>query len=177
MGRTSGDTRLFHCDPRALCPVQEPLEVEGGQAILRLLANVRGEGGNRPRVPRLQEGKGVEVTFGSGTLKLFLLKRLKGADHLASSPQFKIADRPTAEILDPFGKRRADTNAGAELFVDRLKPRCDVDGIAISGVIEKPAAPEIADDGRPGMNTDAGYPESDALFVPALGKPFREFIQ
>src|SRR5262245_48327903 len=113
MSRTSAGTRLFHCDPRALCPVQEPLEVEGSQAILRLLANVRGEGGNRARVPRLQEGKGVEITFGSRTLKLLLPKRLEGADHLASSPQFKVADRPPAKILHPLRKRRADANAGA----------------------------------------------------------------
>src|SRR5207237_8827545 len=60
--------------------------------------------------------------------------------------------RPATEILHGICETRACTNAGAKLLVGRFEPRRDVDGIAVSSVVEEPAAAEIPDDCRSGMH-------------------------
>ena len=63
-----------------------------------------------------------------------------------------------------------DANAGAKKLVGVLQPRRDVDGVAIGGVIEKPATAEIADERRPGVNANPCCTEIHAPGFPALAK-------
>ena len=56
------------------------------------------------------------------------------------------------------------------MLVGGLEPGCGVDGVAISGVVEKAAAAEIADQRRPGMDTDPGGAEIDALRLPSFAQ-------
>src|ERR1043166_6348576 len=125
--------------------------MESGQTVLRLLANVSRKSRDGAGVSCLQQRKGIEIAFGGGIIILLFRKGLESAYHLASASQDKIADRPPVKLLHPFRQGRADANTGAELFVSRFEARCHIDGIAVGRVVEKPAAPKIADDRRSRM--------------------------
>ncbi len=90
-------------------------------------------------------------------------QRLVSAERLAAPAQHQVADRPPLKILGGIGDRGADANARAEKLVGALEPRCDVDGVAIGGVIEETVAAEVPHHRRTGVNADAGNPEIHAL--------------
>src|SRR5262245_5550947 len=117
----SRPTALFHGDSRAFCPIQEPLEMEGRQAILRLLSDMSGKGCDGASIACFQQSEGVEITFRGRAVILPGLKRLEGTYHLASPPQHKIADRSSAEILHRVCKRGTHANPGTKLLVGDLK--------------------------------------------------------
>lgn len=51
----------------------------------------------------------------------------------------------------------ADANARAKLFVGGFESCCDIDGIAVGGVVEQTAAAGIADHRRAGVYPDARH--------------------
>src|SRR5262245_37724429 len=62
----------------------------------------------------------------------------------------------------------ADADPCAELLVRLLQSSSRVDGVAIGRVVEEMGAAEIADDGWPGVDPDAGLSKRDALGAPPL---------
>ena len=142
-GQTRDNPPLIHRDPRALGSIEQPLEMESRQAILRLLTDMSRKGRNCTCVLSFEQGIRVEIAFSRRIIELLFLQGLECSDHLTSTSQHEITDRPPTKILDPFGQPRADTDTGAELFVGGLKARGHVDRIAIGGVVEKAAPPKF----------------------------------
>src|SRR5215467_6776115 len=169
-GATAATARLVHDDARPDFAIQQPLEVEAGKLIIRSFTNMRGEGGDGAGIARFQFGKCLEITLCRSVFVLFRPQRLEGANGFRAAPQQKVPHRTAPEVIHLCREDRADTNAGAESFVGRFQPRCDVDGIAIGRVVEEVAATEIADNRRSCMSTDTCDSQRDALFLPALAE-------
>ena len=143
-----GPAALVQGNPCSGRAIQQPLEVEARELIVRLLADMRCECGDCAGIAGLQLGKGLQIALCRWVFVLFDPKRLEGTQRLGPAPQHQIADRSAAEVLDLRREGCADANAGAELLVGGFQPRRDVDGVAIGGVVEEAAAAEIADNGR-----------------------------
>ncbi len=152
-----------------VCAIQQPLEVEARQLVLRLLADIGGEGRNRAGIVGFELGEGIQVSLGGGVVILLGAQRLESAQRFGLAAQHQIADRPAAEAIDLAGQRRADANTGAELLIGGFQPRRDIDGVAIGGVIEETIAAEIADDRRSGMDADPGDAERNASSPASAG--------
>ena len=66
----------------------------------------------------------------------------------------------------------AGAYAGTKLLVGDFETCCDIDGVAISRVVEEASPAEITDYRRPGVNADTGYSKGDVLCrASALGMP------
>ena len=61
---------LVHRDSRSGGSVQETLQVEACQLIIRMLSDLGRKGGHGPRIARLQLGKCLQVTFRGGIVGL-----------------------------------------------------------------------------------------------------------
>ena len=151
--------------------------MEGRKLVLRVLAHVSCEGGNCARVGGFQLGKRVEITFCGGIIKFFWGEWFEGTHCLNPTSEQKVTDRPPPKILHRFCKGRAYTNAGAELLVGGFEPRRNVDGVAVSGIVEEPATAEISDDRWSRMDSDTRYPQRDTLFLAAFAERLGIFVQ
>ena len=83
-------------------------------------------------------------------------QRFECVQRLTLAPENEITNRPAAELSRLRRESSAYAYAGAELLVGCFQTRRDVDGIAISRVVEEAATAEITDDRRPGVSADAG---------------------
>ncbi len=136
------------------------------QRIGRAGAQKGGKGGDRAWVMRFELDEGFGIGRHRRTCKFFGSERLVSAQRFAPAAQPEIADRAAIKSFRLLGGDRADADARAELLVDRFEPRRGVDRVAVSRVVKKPPAAEIADDRRSRMDPDARDAERDAARVP-----------
>src|SRR5262249_60941010 len=87
------------------------------------------------------------------------------------------ADRAADEFRHFVGEGGADADPRAELLVGCFEASGNVDSVAIGGVIEKPAAAKIADNGRAGMDANARRTECQSLFPAAFAERFGMLVQ
>ena len=132
-------------------------------------ADETGEGRDRAGVSGFHHGKRLEVNT-RPRLGIFRgRQRLQGTDRLRSTLQHEISDGAADEALGARRNIAADTDRRAELLVRRLETSSDVDGVAVSRVLEEAAAAEIADDRRSGVNADPRRSQGNPALVPAPG--------
>src|SRR6476619_3637329 len=137
--------------------------MKGCQLIFPMFAHVRRKRGECAGIDRLELRKRLQITLRSGIAKLVGAQRFEGTHGLSFSPQDKISDGPSPEILHRFRESRTHTNTGTKLLVGSFESRCDVDSVAIGSVIEESAASEIADNCRSSMGADARNAQNDAF--------------
>ena len=107
------------------------------EMVIGARANMRRKGSHCAGIAGFQPRKRIKIALCRGIFVLLGLERLERAQCLRPAPQNKIADRPASKFLRSRSERCTDAYAGAELLVGSLKTRRDVDGIAISRVVEK----------------------------------------
>ena len=129
-------------------------------------AHEAGERRDRARVSGFHHGERLEVNTRSAARIFGGRQRLQGTDRFRSTLQQEISDGAADEALGSCGNIAADTDGRAELLVRRLQTSSDVDGVAISRVLEEAAAAEIADDRRSGVNTDPRRSQGNPALVP-----------
>src|SRR5437763_5756238 len=120
--------------------------------------------------------KSLEIGRGGRIVVLRRWQRFKCAQRRASAAQDEIADRPSLDLGNFRHDRLTGADTRSELFVRRLEPRRDIDGVAIGGVIEEAAAAEIPDNRRAGMNSDPRHTDADPIALPRLSEDLRELI-
>src|SRR4051812_34593055 len=150
--------------------VQETLEVKARKLVGAAAADQTGEGRDRAGVSGFHHGERLEVSACPGLGVFDGRQRLQGTDRLRSALQHEIADRAADEALSPCRNVAADADRRAELLVHRFETSSDVDGVAVSRVLEEAAAAEIAHDRRSGMNADPRRPQGNPAVIPGLAK-------
>src|SRR4029077_275460 len=131
--------------------------MEAGERVVGVFTDMRRKCRHRTGIARFQLGVPLDVTSGRGSLILLDAQRFECAQRLTLAPENEITHRPAVELSRLRRERSAYAYAGAELLVGCFQTRRNVDGIAISRVVEKAATAEIADDRRPSVRADAGY--------------------
>ena len=144
--------------------------MEAGERVVGVFTDMRRKGRHRTGIAGFQLGVGLDITSGRGSLIFLNAQRLECAQRLSLAPENEITHRPAAELSRLGRERSADAYAGAELLVGSFQTRRDIDGIAISRIVEEAATAEITDDSRPGVNADAGYSQRNSLAAPTLAK-------
>ncbi len=87
--------------------------------------------------------KAIQIALGRGVVILFSAKGLQRTERLGLASEDEVADRPSAKILHFGCELCAHTDTGAELLVGGLQSRGNIDGVAVSRVIEETAAAEV----------------------------------
>jgi hypothetical protein len=151
--------------------------VEAGELIAGVLADMRCKCRQCCRIVRLQLCKGFQIAVHRLIFVLLIVDRFEGAQRLGPAAQHEVANRPTMKLLHFLGQGGADADAGAELLIGGLEPRGDVNGVAVSRLVEEPLAAEIGDQCRPGMRADPPDAKRDPLLPTALAEILRPFIQ
>src|SRR4051812_7488242 len=128
---------------------------------------MRCEGRNCAGVVQFELGKGFEIALCRGIVVFINSERLESTKSVRPASQHQVTRRTASKIFYFFREDCADANAGAELFVGGLQPRCSVNCVAISSVVEEAAAPEISDDRRPCMDANTSDSQCDTFFLPA----------
>ena len=151
--------------------------MEASQRIVGVQPDQGGEGRHRRNIAGFELGEGFGVLGRRRTFERRRRQRLEGAKRFAATTQHQIADRPPSKFLE-----LSATAALTQMRVPRnllvaSGARGGIDGIAIGGVIEEPAAPEIAYQCRTGVNADTGCTKIDTLGLPVLAKCLGERIE
>src|SRR4029077_8573129 len=168
---------LRQLDPGSTGAVQQSLEMEADQPVVRPHPDEGREGRHGRRVTSHQLGEGLRVSFGRRLRINLRSERLQRTQRVSPAAQYQVPDHAAFEVWNAAHNRLADANARAELFIGALQARSYVDRIAIGCVVEKSAAAEIADGGDTSMDANARLAERNVLLPPALAKILREAIE
>src|SRR3954453_18052594 len=110
--------------------------MKSGQRVVGMQTDQCSKGRHRRWVAGLKLGEGLDILSGGRRPEQDVLKRFKSPKRLGAPAQLNLANWSPLKISGGCGCRCADANAGAQILVGRLKPRCGIDGIAIGGVVE-----------------------------------------
>ena len=77
---------LFHLDAHAGRAIQQALEVEACELVLRMLSDVSGERGYGVRIAGFELGKRVQITHGHGVVVMLVPERFECPQRLGSCP-------------------------------------------------------------------------------------------
>ena len=147
------------------------------ELIVRPFTYMHRERGDRARIIALQFRKCFQVAVCRGIFVLAYLQRLKRTKTLRFTPKHEVTNWATTKTLRLGSKFCTDTNAGAKLLIGGFQSRRDVNGIAVGGVIEKPAATKVSDDRRSRVSPNPRNPQLDSFLVAAVAKRLSVFVQ
>src|SRR5215475_828225 len=97
-------------------------------------------------------------------------QRFISAQRFATPAQDEITDRAPLKAFRAIGDGSTHADARAQELVGGLEPRCGVNSIAMSGIVEKAATTEIADQHWTGMDANPSDTKIHSLSSPSLSK-------
>src|ERR1700730_2869725 len=111
--------------------------MEAVERVVGVFTDMGREGRHRTGIAGFQLGVRLDITSGRGSLVLLNAQRFECVQRLTLAPENEITNRPAADLSRLRRESSAYAYAGAELLVGCFQTRRDVDGIAISRVVEE----------------------------------------
>lgn len=141
--------------------------METRETILWPHSDVCRKSSDRSFIVSLQQLYRLKIAAGCRTVVLLDPQRLERTDGLGPASQHKVPDQPPPKLRHPCRERRADANAGSEVFVGGFQPRRGIDGVAMRRLFKEPLTTEISNYRRTGVHADARDAERNPFFKPA----------
>ena len=124
-----------------------------------MLADHRGESLASDRIAAIEFVVSCDIGGSRGRRVLITVERLIGPQALVLALEHQLADGAAFETRHLRHRVFADADSRSQHLVGGFQAGCDVDGVAVGGVVEVKLATEVTDDGGAGIDADTGLPQ------------------